>query len=60
VFEPFVQLATKLSNRQGGLGLGLTISREFARGMNGDLAVVSATPEGATLRLTLPSAQPRG
>jgi signal transduction histidine kinase len=60
VFEPFVQLANKLSNRQDGLGLGLTISREFARGMSGDLAVISATPEGATLRLTLPSAQPRG
>ena len=59
VFEPFVQLATKLSNRQGGLGLGLTISREFARGMSGDLAVVNAASEGASFRLTLPSAQPR-
>jgi signal transduction histidine kinase len=59
VFEPFVQLATKLSNRPGGLGLGLTISRELARGMSGDLAVVNTTSEGAALRLTLPSAQPR-
>jgi signal transduction histidine kinase len=59
VFEPFVQLAEKLSSRQGGLGLGLTISREFARGMGGDLAVLSTTPEGATFRLTLPCAQLR-
>jgi signal transduction histidine kinase len=58
VFEPFVQLTTKLSSRQGGIGLGLTISREFARGMNGELAVVSASPEGAAFRLTLPLAQP--
>jgi signal transduction histidine kinase len=59
VFEPFVQLAEKLSSRLGGLGLGLTISREFARGMGGDLAVISTTPEGATFRLTLPGAQLR-
>ena len=59
VFEPFVQLAEKLSSRLGGLGLGLTISREFARGMAGDLAVISTTPEGAAFRLTLPCAQLR-
>ncbi|HMI59067.1 MAG TPA: ATP-binding protein [Gemmatimonadaceae bacterium] len=59
VFEPFVQLAEKLSSRQAGLGLGPTISREYARGMGGDLAVLSTTQEGATFRLTLPCAQLR-
>jgi len=58
VFEPFVQLATKFSSRQGGIGLGLTISRQFARGMHGELAVASGIADGASFRLTLPLAQP--
>ena len=59
VFEPFVQLATNFSSRQGGIGLGLTISRQFARGMRGELAVASGIAEGASFRLTLPLAQPQ-
>jgi signal transduction histidine kinase len=58
VFEPFVQLETKLSSRQDGIGLGLTISREFARGMGGDLTVARGLAEGAAFMLTLPLAQP--
>ena len=56
VFEPFVQLATKLSSRQDGIGIGLTISREFARGMGGDLTVARGRAEGAAFTLTLPLA----
>jgi signal transduction histidine kinase len=40
IFEPFVQL-----RREGqvpeGVGLGLAISRDLARGMNGELTVSS-------------------
>lgn len=57
VFEPFVQLATRLSSRQDGIGLGLTISRKFARAMRGDLTVTSGK-EGTRFRLTLPVAPP--
>jgi signal transduction histidine kinase len=60
VFEPFVQLATTLASRQDGIGLGLTISREFARGMGGDLTVARGLAEGASFRLRLPLAQPPG
>lgn len=56
VFEPFVQLATRLSSRQDGIGLGLTISRKFARAMHGDLTVSSGAEGGASFRLTLPAA----
>jgi signal transduction histidine kinase len=56
VFEPFVQLATKLSCRRDGIGLGLTISREFARGMGGDLTVTRGVPDGAAFTITLPLA----
>jgi signal transduction histidine kinase len=58
VFEPFVQLATTLASRQDGIGLGLTISREFARGMGGDLTIARGVEQGASFRLTLPLAQP--
>jgi len=57
IFEPFVQLAGGSANRRGGVGLGLAIARQFARGMNGDLTVQSQLGVGSTFRLTLPAAR---
>ncbi len=54
IFEPFVQLAAGSESRRGGVGLGLAIARQFARGMNGDLTVQSRVGTGSTFRLTLP------
>jgi PAS domain S-box-containing protein len=56
IFEPFVQLAVRPANAQGGVGLGLAISRDLARGMGGELTAASAPREGATFTLTLPRA----
>ncbi|HZI99972.1 MAG TPA: ATP-binding protein, partial [Gemmatimonadaceae bacterium] len=56
-FEPFVQLATGLANRQGGVGLGLAISRDLARAMSGDLTVDSTVGVGSRFTLSLPRAQ---
>jgi signal transduction histidine kinase len=53
IFEPFVQLASGLTNRQGGVGLGLAISRDLARAMNGDLTVESTVGIGSRFTLTL-------
>jgi PAS domain S-box-containing protein len=56
VFEPFVQVGRRLSGPDEGAGLGLAISRELARGMDGDLTAVSTQGEGSTFTLTLPRA----
>jgi PAS domain S-box-containing protein len=56
IFEPFVQLGSRPANPSVGLGLGLSISRDLARGMGGDLKVKSDLGEGATFTLLLPLA----
>lgn len=54
IFEPFVQVGRSLSHPVEGLGLGLAIARDLARGMGGDLTVASTVGQGATFSLTLP------
>ena len=54
VFEPFVQLDRSLTQTQEGLGIGLAISRDLARGMSGDLTLRSSPGSGATFMLALP------
>jgi PAS domain S-box-containing protein len=54
VFEPFVQVGRRLASDESGTGLGLAISRDLARGMGGDLAVVSEEGVGSTFTFTLP------
>jgi signal transduction histidine kinase len=56
IFDPFVQVDTKLTRTAEGTGLGLAISRDLARGMGGDLSVASVLGEGSTFTLTLPAA----
>lgn len=56
IFEPFIQLKEGLADRESGVGLGLAISRDLARAMNGDLTVESAEGKGARFTLTLPRA----
>jgi signal transduction histidine kinase len=53
IFEPFVQLDTGRRRRVTGAGLGLSISRDFARGMGGDLTIESEAGKGATFVLKL-------
>ena len=59
IFEPFVQIDRRLTpENEQGVGLGLAISRDLARGMGGDLTVTSALGKGSTFTLMLPLAGP--
>jgi signal transduction histidine kinase len=53
IFDPFVQVDTRLTRAQEGVGLGLAISRDLARGMGGDLTAASTPGQGSTFTLTL-------
>ncbi len=55
VFEPFVQFDNRLTRPERGTGLGMPISRDLARGMGGDLTVVSEPGVGTEFLLTLPT-----
>ena len=58
IFEPFVQVPGSSGiegGRQKGFGLGLAISRDLARRMNGDLTVTSVLGAGSTFTVSLPA-----
>jgi chemotaxis family two-component system sensor kinase Cph1 len=57
VFEPFVQVDRHVTSANDqGVGLGLAISRELARGMGGTLSAESELGRGSTFSVTLPAA----
>jgi signal transduction histidine kinase len=56
IFDPFVQLGRTLTSSQEGAGLGLAISRDLARAMDGDVTVRSIPGSGAAFTLRLPAA----
>jgi len=56
IFEPFVQLERHHSHGRAGAGLGLAISRDLARAMNGELGVESEMGQGSTFTVSLPRA----
>jgi len=58
IFEPFVQVDARLTRTQEGVGLGLAISRDLARGMVVNLTVESTPNEGSTFTLRMPLLKP--
>ena len=53
IFEPFVQIDKVATSKDEGVGLGLAISRELARGMRGELRARSTLGQGSTFTLSL-------
>lgn len=54
IFESFKQADTGTTRQFGGTGLGLTISRNLARAMGGDVTATSVVGEGTEFAVTLP------
>ncbi|MFP4167807.1 MAG: ATP-binding protein [Desulfonatronovibrionaceae bacterium] len=54
IFSPFSQADSSFTRQFSGTGLGLTISRNLARCLNGDIQVQSAPDTGSTFTLFIP------
>ena len=56
VFEPFTQEAASTTRKYGGTGLGLTLSRELARLLHGDIVLKrSESGVGSTFEISIES-----
>ena len=53
LFRPFTQASAEIARRYGGAGLGLSMVKQLAKAMGGDLEVESRSGHGSTLRLTV-------
>jgi signal transduction histidine kinase len=56
IFEPFMQVDRTHTRDTEGVGLGLAISRDIARRMQGDLTVKSEPGQGSTFTFCVPRA----
>ena len=54
--EAFVQVDSRLTRTEEGVGLGLAISRDLARGMHGEISLVSEVGKGSAFTVTIPRA----
>jgi signal transduction histidine kinase len=59
LFKPFSHANAQVSAIYGGAGLGLSIARDLARAMGGDVTVASELGQGATFSLSVPVASPK-
>jgi CheY-like chemotaxis protein len=53
LFQAFVQADTSVTRKFGGTGLGLVLSRNFARALGGDITVTSVAGQGSTFTATV-------
>jgi signal transduction histidine kinase len=54
IFESFRQVDASTTRQFGGTGLGLTICRNLARALGGDISVTSTAGEGSSFTIDLP------
>lgn len=55
IFDPFEQAEASTAQEFGGSGLGLTISKQLAAVMNGNIEVMSIEGQGTTFELKFPA-----
>ncbi len=60
IFEPFWQADRGIRRRSGGTGLGLTVSRQLAQLLGGELKVESEPGKGSVFTVQLPARAPSG
>jgi len=60
LFKPFAQAESSTSQRFGGTGLGLHLTRQLTEMMSGTIRVDSAPGQGTVFTVTLPRALPLG
>ena len=53
IFEPFVQAEASTTRNYGGTGLGLTISRRFARALGGNVYATSESGKGSIFHVSI-------
>jgi signal transduction histidine kinase/CheY-like chemotaxis protein/HAMP domain-containing protein len=54
LFQAFTQADSSTTRKYGGTGLGLVITRSFARMLGGDVTVTSTPGNGSAFKLSLP------
>ncbi len=59
IFEPFTQADNSFTRTHGGTGLGLTISREYARALEGDLKIIKHEGIGTIMQFSFPHRIPQ-
>ena len=61
LFQPFTQADASMARKFGGTGLGLTISKRFAKMLGGDLVVIHSQPgAGSHFRLSVATGELHG
>lgn len=58
IFDLFWQRGDAYTRRQGGLGLGLSLTKKFVEALGGTIAVESEPGQGSVFAVTLPGAHP--
>jgi len=59
VFDPFWQAEQTVTRTRGGAGLGLSVVRQLAQLLGGDVSAESEPGRGSRFRVWLPSGGPR-